>query len=51
MELLNVAAEAQLRQEGDPKQIKTLERLIKCEASLWETEDSPVEANQSEGVI
>ena len=52
MELLNVAAEAQLRQNGDTKQIKTLERLIKCEAGLWPSAGDSTDATTSnEGVI
>lgn len=51
MELLNVAAEAQLRQEGDLQQIKILDRLIQCEAGLWQAEDDPQENNPNEGVI
>ena len=39
MELLNVAAEAQLRQmsqqSGDATQIATLEKLLRCEAGSW----------------
>ena len=45
MELLNVAAEAQLRQIGDVKQIETLERLIECEAGLWSLESEVTESN------
>lgn len=48
MELLNVAAEAQLRQEGDFNQVKTLDRLIECEAGLWEAQGNRVEEEQLE---
>ena len=51
MELLNVAAEARLRQNNDLNQIKILERLIRCEAGLWKAADSPIEPNQNGSVI
>ena len=61
MELLNVAAEAQLRQEGDFNKIKTLDRLIKCEAGFWktdstqsdrtQTDSTPAETNENEKLI
>ncbi len=36
MELLNIAAEAQLRQTANAKQIAILDKLIKCEAGTWQ---------------
>jgi len=36
MELLNVAAEAQIRQNGSAKQTAILDKLIKCEAGAWQ---------------
>ncbi len=35
LELINIAAEAQLRQRQDPGEIAVIDRLLKCESGFW----------------